>query len=74
MPTGGGYIIKDMRDMNLSFVRHGFSSSFNDWAVEKMPSVPETALAHVISYKVQRAYRRTQFLDMRLLQSVFKRA
>lgn len=80
-PNGKGDKISDMtiskimRDMGLSYVPHGFRSSFTDWAAEKMPSVPdvvaEAALAHVIPDKVQRAYRRTQFLDMRrrLLQS-----
>ena len=80
-PNGKGDKISDMtiskimRDMGLSFVPHGFRSSFTDWAAEKMPSVPdvvaEAALAHVIPDKVQRAYRRTQFLEMRrrLLQS-----
>jgi integrase len=62
-------ISKIMRDMRLSFVPHGFRSSFTDWAAETMPSIPDTvaeaALAHTIPDKVQRAYRRTTFLDMR---------
>jgi integrase len=62
-------ISKIMRDMDLSYVPHGFRSSFTDWAAEMMPSIPEViaeaALAHIIPDKVQRAYRRTTFLDMR---------
>jgi integrase len=62
-------ISKIMRDMGLSYVPHGFRSSFTDWAAGKMASIPEAvaeaALAHIIPDKVQRAYRRTTFLDMR---------
>lgn len=62
-------ISKIMRDMNLSYVPHGFRSSFADWAAEKMPSVPEVvveaALAHTIPDKVQRAYRRTKLIELR---------
>jgi len=80
-PNGKGDKISDMtiskimRDMNLSYVPHGFRSSFTDWAAEKMPSVPEAvveaALAHTIPDKVQRAYRRTKFIELRcrLLQA-----
>jgi integrase len=47
---------------------HGFRSSFRDWCAEQtnFPSeVAEAALAHVVSDKVVRAYRRTDFFDRR---------
>ena len=53
----------------LPYVPHGFRSSFRDWAAEKMPHIPdpvaEAALAHVVPDKVTRAYKRTDFLEMR---------
>jgi integrase len=66
---------KIMRDAGLKYTVHGFRSSFRDWAAEQMPNVPdavaESALAHVVSDKVVRAYKRTQFVEMRhkLLQA-----
>lgn len=60
---------KIMRDGKLPYTVHGFRSSFRDWAAEKMPDVPdavaEAALAHVVPDKVVRAYKRTDFLEMR---------
>lgn len=51
------------------FDAHGFRSSFRDWAAEKMPSIPdpvvESAMAHLVPDKVIRAYKRTNFLEMR---------
>ncbi|RYG89392.1 MAG: site-specific integrase [Alphaproteobacteria bacterium] len=62
-------ISKVMRDAKTPYVPHGFRSSFRDWAAEKMPHVPdpvaEAALAHVVSDAVVRAYKRTDFLEMR---------
>lgn len=62
-------ISKVMRDANLPYVPHGFRSSFRDWAAEKMPHIPdavaEVALAHVVPDAVVRAYKRTQFMEMR---------
>lgn len=62
-------ISKVMRDAKLSHVPHGFRSSFRDWAAEKMPQVPdpvaEAALAHAVPDAVVRAYKRTNFIDMR---------
>lgn len=67
---------KPLSDMALSsfmealpYTVHGFRSSFRDWAAEKMPNIPdpvaEAALSHQIPDKVMRAYKRTEFLDMR---------
>ncbi len=47
---------------------HGFRSTFRDWAAEctDLPrEVPEAALAHTISNKVEAAYRRTDLFDKR---------
>jgi integrase len=68
-------LTKVMRDAELPYTVHGFRSSFRDWAAEKVPEIPdavaEAALAHVVPDKVIRAYKRTDFLEMRskLLQA-----
>lgn len=48
-------------------VPHGFRSSFRDWAAENgvADAVAEACLAHVVSDKVVKAYRRTKFDEMR---------
>ena len=49
---------------------HGFRSSFRDWAAEQTNfagEVVEAALAHTISNRVEAAYRRTNFLQKRML-------
>ncbi|MDB5714165.1 MAG: hypothetical protein JWO15_1562 [Sphingomonadales bacterium] len=62
---------KVMKDAKKPFTPHGFRSSFRDWAAEKMPHIPdpvaEAAIAHVVSDRVVRAYKRTAFVDMRRL-------
>lgn len=47
---------------------HGFRSSFRDWVAEtqNVPyEVAETALGHVTGGRVERSYRRTDFLEQR---------
>lgn len=47
---------------------HGFRSSFRDWIDETTDTryeVAETCLGHVIGGRVERAYRRTDYLDLR---------
>ena len=47
---------------------HGFRSSFRDWCAEATNTpreVAETALGHVTGSSVERAYRRTDFLEQR---------
>nr|WP_275116155.1 site-specific integrase [Aliiroseovarius subalbicans] len=47
---------------------HGFRSSFRTWCAEETDTsreVAETALAHVTGGKVERSYRRTDFLEQR---------
>lgn len=62
-------ISKVMRDAKLPYVPHGFRSSLRDWSAEKMPQIPdpvaEAALAHAVPEAVIRAYKRTDFLQMR---------
>ena len=60
---------KVMRDAKQPYTPHGFRSSFRDWAAEQMHEIPdavaEAALAHVVPDKVVRAYKRTNFIEMR---------
>nr|WP_269141494.1 site-specific integrase [Sphingomonas sp. IC-56] len=60
---------KVLRTAKLPYDAHGFRSSFRDWAAEKMPEIPdpvaEAALAHIVPDKVVRAYKRTNFIEMR---------
>ena len=62
-------LLKAVRDAGSGQTVHGFRSSFTDWAAETAPSIPkdvvEAALAHLVPDRVERAYRRTTFLDMR---------
>lgn len=62
-------ISKVMRDAGLSYVPHGFRSSFRDWAAEQHPEIPdpvaEAALSHSVPDAVVAAYKRTKFLEMR---------
>jgi integrase len=47
---------------------HGFRSSFRDWAAERTGfprEVAEQALAHMLSDKVEAAYRRSDLFDKR---------
>ena len=47
---------------------HGFRSSFRDWAAERTnfsAEVAEMALAHVVSDKVEAAYRRGDLFQKR---------
>jgi integrase len=68
-PLSDMTLTKVMRDASAPYTVHGFRSSFRDWAAERMPEIPdavaEAALAHVVSDKVVRAYKRTAFLEMR---------
>ncbi len=52
---------------NREIVPHGFRSSFRDWCAESgvADAVAESCLAHVVSDKVVKAYRRTKFDELR---------
>lgn len=68
-PLSDMTLTKVMRDAKASQTVHGFRSSFRDWAAEKMPDIPdavaEAALAHLVPDSVVRAYKRTDFIEMR---------
>lgn len=68
-PLSDMTLSKIMRDMKVPSTVHGFRSSFRDFAAEQMSTIPdpvaEAALAHVVPDKVERAYKRTSFLEMR---------
>lgn len=47
---------------------HGFRSSLRDWIAETTDTphdIAETCLGHTFGSSVERAYRRTDFLDQR---------
>lgn len=72
-PSPRGKVLSDMTLSKIvrptGFHVHGFRATFKTWAVEKMPTIPdnvsEVALSHIIPEKVERAYNRAKFLDMR---------
>jgi integrase len=57
-----------LRRMDVAVTVHGFRSSFRDWAGETTSferEVIEMALAHTITSKAERAYRRGNALEKR---------
>jgi len=57
-----------MRRMNVPAVPHGFRSTFRDWCSERTTfphEVQEMALAHTVSDKTERAYRRGDLFEKR---------
>jgi integrase len=57
-----------MERRNLIERPHGFRSSFRDWVAEtqNVPfEIAETCLGHVVGGSVERAYKRTDFLEQR---------
>jgi integrase len=60
---------KIIRTAKLPYDTHAFRSSFRDWAAETMSEIPdpvaEAALAHTVPDKVVRAYKRTNFIELR---------
>jgi integrase len=57
-----------LRRMGRGLTTHGFRSSFSDWCAERTnfpAEVREMALAHVVSDKVEAAYRRGDLLEKR---------
>ncbi len=59
-------VLKRMQRQGVT--THGFRSTFRDWAAEQTdyrPKIVEAALAHVVSNKVEAAYKRTDFFDLR---------
>lgn len=61
-------LLKKVAPMHVTV--HGTArSTFRDWAAEHAPDIPpdvvEIAMAHRVGSAVERAYRRTDYLDMR---------
>ena len=60
---------KVLRAAGRSETVHGFRSSFRDWAAERMPTLPamvaEMALAHTVGTATERAYLRSDLLELR---------
>ncbi|EJF78445.1 Prophage CP4-57 integrase [Candidatus Bartonella washoeensis] len=57
-----------MKRIGLDTYPHGFRSSLRDWLAETTDApfeVAETILGHKASGKVERAYRRTDYLEQR---------
>ncbi|WP_375639944.1 tyrosine-type recombinase/integrase [Bartonella sp. MM55XZML] len=57
-----------MRKNKIEACPHGFRSSLRDWLAETTDApyeVAETILAHTVGGKVERAYRRTDYLEQR---------
>lgn len=57
-----------MHKADLPYRPHGFRSSFRDWVVDRTDApneIAETCLGHVAGSQVERAYRRTDYLDQR---------
>ncbi|MBL8316095.1 MAG: tyrosine-type recombinase/integrase [Rubrivivax sp.] len=72
--TGGelsdATLLKQMRDMGVQAVPHGFRSTFSDWCAERTATpaeVREMALAHAIGDKTEAAYRRGDLFEKRRL-------
>ena len=73
-PSQRGKVMSDntlsklLRDLQIQGTPHGMRSSFRDWAAEKTdyPSeIAEHALAHIEGTATERAYRRTDYFDIR---------
>ncbi|MEO0893328.1 MAG: integrase arm-type DNA-binding domain-containing protein [Pseudomonadota bacterium] len=66
--TSDAAMSSHMKRADMPYRPHGFRSTFRDWLADTT-SVPyeiaETCLAHVGGSKVERAYRRTDYLDQR---------
>jgi integrase len=68
-PLSDMSLTKVMRQADRSETLHGFRSSFRDWAAERMPHIPfmvaQMALSHAVGNATDRAYLRTDMLEMR---------
>ncbi|EJF95926.1 hypothetical protein ME9_00769 [Bartonella taylorii 8TBB] len=67
-PLGEKCMLKYMQQTGLKACPHGFRSSLRDWLAETTDApyeVAETILGHVVGGQVERAYRRTDYLEQR---------
>lgn len=59
---------RHMERAEMAYRPHGFRSSLRDWISETTETphdIAETMLGHTVGGSVERAYRRTDFLDQR---------
>ncbi|VEJ46053.1 tyrosine-type recombinase/integrase [Bartonella vinsonii] len=67
-PLGETCMSQYMKKTGLEACPHGFRSSLRDWLAETTDApyeVAETILSHVVGGQVERAYRRTDYLEQR---------
>ncbi|WP_144755575.1 tyrosine-type recombinase/integrase [Bartonella saheliensis] len=67
-PLAENVMSKYMKKNKLDACPHGFRSSLRDWLAETTDApyeVAETILAHTVGGQVERAYRRTDYLEQR---------
>uniref|UniRef100_UPI0035CF005B tyrosine-type recombinase/integrase n=1 Tax=unclassified Bartonella TaxID=2645622 RepID=UPI0035CF005B len=67
-PLGEKCMATYMRKNKLDACPHGFRSSLRDWLAETTDApyeVAETILSHTVGGQVERAYRRTDYLEQR---------
>ncbi|HWU02439.1 MAG TPA: integrase arm-type DNA-binding domain-containing protein [Novosphingobium sp.] len=68
-PLSDMSLTKVLRQAKRGETLHGFRSSFRDWAAERMPHIPfmvaQMALSHAVGSATDRAYLRTDMLEMR---------
>ncbi|WP_375694418.1 tyrosine-type recombinase/integrase, partial [Bartonella sp. AD24XZML] len=67
-PLGENNMSQYMQQTGVKACPHGFRSSLRNWLAETTDApyeVAETILAHTVGGKVERAYRRTDYLEQR---------
>ena len=67
-PLSNMALLALLKRMKVAVTAHGFRSTFRDWAAEHTHysrEVAEAALAHVVSSKVEAAYRRGDLFEKR---------
>ncbi|WP_244614033.1 tyrosine-type recombinase/integrase [Bartonella kosoyi] len=67
-PLAANCMAQYMQQTGLNACRHGFRSSLRDWLAETTDApyeVAETILSHTVGGQVERAYRRTDYLEQR---------
>jgi len=67
-PLSDMTLTKLLKEMKEPYTVHGFRSAFRDWVSEETQhqgEIAEAALAHVVSNKVEAAYRRGNLLEKR---------
>ncbi|WP_254493885.1 site-specific integrase [Bartonella sp. B1099] len=67
-PLAQNSMLQYMKKIGLEACPHGFRSSLRDWLAETTDApyeVAETILGHTVGGKVERAYRRTDYLEQR---------